>query len=272
MLTNTFQHINGIGPKKEKQLWAKGIHNWNAAGSIMNGRLAESLLHLGNGNPLYFENHLPSSLHWRFFPEFRKDTVYLDIETDGGDSCNGTITSIAMYDGSDVFYYVHGKNLDDFPNDILKYKVIVTYNGRCFDVPFIQNYFGITLNHAQIDLRYVLAALGYKGGLKKCEKALGIDRGELDGVDGYFAVLLWKDYQYNQNTKALETLLAYNIEDTVNLENLMVQAYNMNIEKTPFAETLRIDLPYLPDIPFHPDMETVHRIRSWYAEETRYYR
>jgi len=43
--------------------------------------------------------------------------------------------------------------------------------------------------------------------LKFCEKALGLDRGDLDGVDGYFAVLLWRDYQKKHNEKALETLL-----------------------------------------------------------------
>jgi len=56
-------------------------------------------------------------------------------------------------------------------------------------------------------LRYVLKSLGYSGGLKSCEKALGLDRGDLDGVDGYFAVLLWRDYQKKHNEKALETLL-----------------------------------------------------------------
>ncbi len=31
----------------------------------------------------------------------------------------------------------------------------------------------------------MIKSLGLKGGLKKCEKAMGIDRQELDGVDGY---------------------------------------------------------------------------------------
>jgi uncharacterized protein YprB with RNaseH-like and TPR domain len=52
------------------------------------------------------------------------------------------------------------------------------YNGKTFDVPFIEKYFGIRMNHAHIDLRYVLKSLGYAGGLKRCEKALGLDRGE----------------------------------------------------------------------------------------------
>jgi len=94
-----------------------------------------------------------------------------------------------------------------------------------------------------------------------CEKTMGIDRGDLDGVDGYFAVLLWRDYQQNQNEKALETLLAYNIEDVVNLEILMVMAYNMRIEATPFSDTQKLPVPQAPKIPFKPDRITIDRIK-----------
>ena len=50
--------------------------------------------------------------------------------------------------------------------------MIVTYNGKTFDVPFIEKYFGIRMNHAHIDLRYVLKSLGYSGGLKMFEQAM----------------------------------------------------------------------------------------------------
>ena len=46
-----------------------------------------------------------------------------------------------------------------------------------------------------------MSSLGYRGGLKGCEKCLGLDRAELDGVDGYFAVLLWNEYRKSGNTK-----------------------------------------------------------------------
>jgi uncharacterized protein len=108
---------------------------------------------------------------------------------------------------------------------IEKYKAIVTYNGKSFDVPFIESYFGITLNSAHIDLRYILSSLGYTDGLKRCEIQLGMDRGYLSEIDGYFAVLLWFEYRRNKNQKALETLLAYNIQDVLNLENLTVGSY-----------------------------------------------
>jgi len=136
----------------------------------------------------------------------------------------------------------------------------VTYNGKTFDVPFIENYFRIRLNHAHIDLRYILGSLGYRGGLKHCEIQLGIDRGDLREIDGFFAVQLWHDYKRTQDPKALETLLAYNIQDVLTLESLMVIAYNMKINDTPFNLN-QSPAPVLPEIPFEVDFETIDRIK-----------
>ncbi len=274
MLKNTFHHIPGIGTKTEQQLWDSGITDWLKAEKPYPLKMSvqkkeritqyirKSLTRLENNDPVFFSDLLPSGFHWRFFPEFRKRTVYLDIETTGLDFFGAEITTIAMYDGSQIYYYVQGQNLEDFLDDILKYKVIVSYNGKSFDIPFIENYFNIRLDHAHIDLRYVLKSLGYSGGLKGCEKALGIDRGNLDGVDGYFAVLLWQDYIENDNQKALETLLAYNIEDVVNLETLMLTAYNMKIKDTPFYNSHQIGPPDIPKTPFHPDTKTIEEIKN----------
>jgi len=38
-------------------------------------------------------------------------------------------------------------------------------------------------------------------------------------------VLLWNEYQKTGDQKALDTLLAYNVQDMIILENLMVKAY-----------------------------------------------
>ena len=220
MLKNTFLHIPGIGIKTEKRLWESGVQSWDdvtddgIAGLVPIKRdvvvehLRESKKEFDSINPNYFFGLSPSSHHWRFFPEFRDAAVYLDIETTGLSRHTDTITTIALYDGASIFYYVKDRNLDDFPEDIQKYKVIVTYNGKSFDLPFIERYFGIKLSQAHIDLRYVLSSLGYKGGLKGCETRLGLHRRNLADIDGFFAVLLWYDYRKNRNEKALETLLA----------------------------------------------------------------
>ena len=207
MLQNTFIHIQSIGAITEQRLWESGLRDWDAfsddisiplsAGRkyLLNEGIEESKRHLYQDNPVYFSKCLPANQCWRLFPEFRASTVYLDIETTGLDRYFNDITTIALYDGHEIKTYVHGQNLDDFIEDIQKYKVIVTYNGKSFDIPFIENYFNIRLDHAQIDLRYVLYSLGFRGGLKGCERQLGMDRGDLSDIDGFFAVLLWDEYQ-----------------------------------------------------------------------------
>ncbi len=285
MLKNSFQHIPGIGTTTERQIWDSGLLGWEHLTPDNSFKISpkrfenikvftgESFEHLKDNNPNYFADLLPPKEHWRFFPEFRDSTAYIDIETTGIRLYGFEITTIALYDGKAIKYYIQGQNLEEFIEDIQNYNVIVTYNGKSFDVPFIEGQFGITMSHAHIDLRYVLKSLGYSGGLKLCEKALGLDRGNLDGVDGYFAVFLWHDYQQNNNEKALETLLAYNIEDVVNLETLMVMAYNLKIRNTPFHETNEISLPDIPEIPFQPDLATIDRLKGavFSSSESYYY-
>lgn len=273
MLENTFCHMPGIGTITEERLWSAGILSWDdAAGpgtrfltarrrETMARCAAESRVHADARNPHYFADRLPPSLHWRLFPHFRETVAYLDIETTGLETWDHSITSIALYDGRSIHTYVQGRNLEDFETDIERYKVIVTYNGKCFDIPFIERSFRTRLTQAHIDLRYVLRSLGYSGGLKGCEAQLGLDRGELSGVDGLFAVLLWNEYDQRGDEKALETLLAYNVEDVVNLETLTLQAYNMKVGETPFARSHRIELPGRPEIPFRADGPTLERLR-----------
>jgi uncharacterized protein YprB with RNaseH-like and TPR domain len=172
------------------------------------------------------------------------------------------ITTISVYDGNDIYCYVRGRNLADFRHDIQRYKLLVTYNGKCFDLPVIEHSFDLELTAAHIDLRYTLNSLGYLGGLKKCEKQFGIDRGKLDGVDGYYAILLWEDYVRNRNERALETLLAYNIQDVVNLETLMVGAYNMKLKGTPFAHTHQQSQPTVPEPAYRAHSGTIRNIRA----------
>ena len=271
MLTHTFSHIPGIGRATEQRLWQAGITSWsswrdNAPVRLPNSSAKEVDLLLNHssealaGNPTFFTNLLAANEQWRIFPHFRETTAYIDIETTGLGN-DAELTTIALYDGAEIKYYINGRNLEGFLDEIWDYNVLVSYNGKSFDIPFLENYFRIGLHHAQIDLRYVLARLGFKGGLKGCEKMLGINRGSLDGVDGYFAVLLWHEYESYNDEKALETLLAYNIEDTVNLETLMVEAYNLNVAKTPFGEELTLPHPVPPVLPFQADLNCVERVR-----------
>lgn len=271
MLRHTFCHIPGIGRKIEKQLWEAGITSWDKWCNPLPIRLsalvrADADRTLGSsesalsGDPSFFSGRLDSSEVWRIFPHFREKTAYLDIETTGLED-SAEITTIALYDGHEVFTFINGRNLDDFVHAIGRFQVLVTYNGKGFDIPFLERFFRIKLDQVQIDLRFVLARLGFKGGLKGCEKMLGMNRGGLDGVDGYFAVLLWQRYRRYNDERALHTLLAYNIEDTVNLERLAVEAYNRNVANSPFSMDLFQPFPEPPPILYHADQECINRIK-----------
>ena len=272
MLTSTFCHIPGIGAQTERQLWAQGLRSWQAVNDggalplpprktqLVRQHIAESASHLSAGQPGYFYQRLPADQHWRMFPEFQPAVAYLDIETTGLGGPDDYITTIVLYDGKSIRHYVHGDNLEDFGRDIAPYSLLVTYNGKTFDIPFIRNSLGLAMDQAHIDLRYVLASLGYRGGLKQCERRLGLDRKGLRDVDGFFAVLLWDDYRKG-NAKALDTLLAYNTLDVINLATLMPMAYNMKIKDTPFAADRQLAIPTPPELPFQADIGTIERIR-----------
>ncbi len=284
MLTRTFVHIPGIGPKTEKGLWNRGIQTWDdwkkekamrfglGRSREIDAYLEASRTYLEKGDPRFFARRMPAPLMWRLFPEFREKTVYLDIETTGLSAWQNEITTIALYDGKTISYYVNGENLHRFPGDLARYAVVVTYNGKSFDIPFIERYFGIRVACAHIDLRHVLSSLGLKGGLKGCERRLGMDRGDLEGLDGYFAVVLWQEYRRHGRPGALETLLAYNIADVLSLERLMVTAYNRKLMETPFAGILDMDMPRMPENPFSAHMDTVLKIkRDMASGKTRQY-
>ena len=273
MLQQTFCHIKGVSESGEQKLWAAGFDSWEkvldgplplggAAADAVRQGAEVSLKHFERQNPLYFYHALPSNQLWRMFPVFRDRVGYLDIETTGlghGD----VITTMVVYDGRDIHSYVQGDNLNDFCYDAPKFELLITYNGKTFDLPFIRRYLRVPMQQAHIDLRYVLRSLGYKGGLKSCERQLGLDRGGLKDVDGYTAVLLWADFTTRGNARALETLLAYNTEDVINLEVLMVMAYNLLVAQTPFAH-LQMDMPTSPAIPFAVDDETLDGVRGGY--------
>ncbi|MCB2182909.1 MAG: ribonuclease H-like domain-containing protein [Desulfobulbaceae bacterium] len=271
MLFNTFVHIPGIGEKTEKQIWQSGVLHWDQWHAPFPTTLSAKKIQLissylerfnaeNDGTASYFAKLLQPRYHWRLFPHFHNRIAFFDIETNGLSGVECEITTIALYDGNSIKTYVQGKNLEDFIEAISHYEVIVTYNGKSFDVPVIESCLRMRLPQVHLDLRHILAGLGFKGGLKGCEKQLGINRMELDGVDGYSAVLLWQEYQRTGNLKALETLLAYNIADSINLEPLLILAYNLHVASTPFHETHTIDLPIPPAPPCSPDRNIVEKL------------
>ena len=153
MLRQTFMHIPGIGQKTESRLWQDGIDDWRRVDpdrlnlgpkrrQLFVRYLERSQSELESGNARFFADNLPAGAHWRLLPEFRPRVAYLDIETTGLMQPMDHITTIALYDGHRVRHYVHGQNLDQFVNDIAGYDLLVTYNGKCFDVPCLESPLG----------------------------------------------------------------------------------------------------------------------------------
>lgn len=151
--------------------------------------------------------------------------MYLDIETDGG-WAGSSITMIGCYDGSEYRVFIKGKDLNAFPRYLERFGTIVTFYGAGFDVPMLRRlYFTLPFDQMHIDLCPAMRRLGYRGGLKKIERTLGIARdSDTDGLTGRDAITLWRHYARGDK-RALDLLVKYNAEDVVNLKSLMKLAY-----------------------------------------------
>jgi uncharacterized protein YprB with RNaseH-like and TPR domain len=151
--------------------------------------------------------------------------------------------------------FIQGKNLDELIPEIKRYSLLVTYGGSCFDLPFIRRQFKVTrICDAHIDLRYILARLRYKGGLKRIERKFGLQRkGLIAEVDGSVAPLLWRQYK-SGSSKALEALVRYNAQDVTVLQALMEKAYALSLKKIPINVRCGKALRSPPNLPkYDPD-------------------
>ncbi len=243
MIKQTFVHLPGVGLRTEAELWSRGLATWEdllklnrlpglgaARLTLFQSLLRESLRRLDQ--PDYFACCLPSGEHWRLFRHFRSRTAYLDIETSGASWPDLTVTVVGLYDGHTMQQFVLGRNLTDFPAALAEVDVLVTFNGSQFDLPVLRACFpDLNLPALHLDLRFILARLGYRGGLKRIEPRFGITRApEVAGLNGYDAVLLWERFQRGDRT-ARELLLQYNQEDVLNLEVLMERAFDLGRSK-----------------------------------------
>jgi uncharacterized protein YprB with RNaseH-like and TPR domain len=236
LLERTFIHIPGIGPKTEQHLWHQDILTWShylenkkallspARDAFVRRNLEASLEN--RDNIRFFNERLSPGELWRIFGAFKQGAVYLDIETSGLYGGVDEITVIGIYDGTQVKTFIQGINLDAFETEIASYDLMITFNGAQFDLPFIRRQFpNIWLPPAHIDLRFFLKKLGYRGGLKAIERECNLARDpNINGMDGFDAVLLWRAYQAGDRS-ALERLIQYNTADIVNLKPLMERGY-----------------------------------------------
>ena len=114
VIRNTFQILPSVGNGKERNLWKNGVRDWDEFRSekkvrgisaerkeSMDRHLDQADEFLDRGMTDYFSRILPTVEHWRLYDRFRRDTAFLDIETDGRSSyANVTVVGIHRSDGT----------------------------------------------------------------------------------------------------------------------------------------------------------------------------
>lgn len=267
-LEQTFLHFPGIGPSTERRLWDAGVQDWRTLKAKLSKgaspfdvshvparvrketkiftqwiQSCEDSIQALRGRDLgYFVKLLPPSEHLRVLRNRLDDALYLDIETTGLSPHHSGVTVIgALY--RDVFHqWVWPQAIDGLRRLMKQATVVVTYNGRRFDVPFLRHHLDdVPEPRAHVDLRYVASHLGVTGGQKAVEEHLKLRRPKaVDGLEGADAIVLWCDAVYGR-ARSLDRLLAYNRADCEQLKRIAASL----LDATP-SRRMRVELGHKP--------------------------
>lgn len=243
MRKHCFTHLKGFNEELETQMYNLNIFSYSDLFSHLTStdayfrfkkqnilQIKESHEALKYKNWSYFNKKIATNEHYKML-NFSPKIAFIDIETTGLSKEYHYITTIGIYDGNKSRIFVNGKDLEEAFYKLQEYDIIVTFNGKQFDVPFIEHYAKQKINCIHLDLRFMLKEFGLSGGLKRIERDLGLTRdSEVAEIDGFEAIRLWNRYQKG-DLEALELLKKYNTEDIENLEYLL----NWYLEKKGFS-------------------------------------
>ncbi|HZJ54229.1 MAG TPA: ribonuclease H-like domain-containing protein [Myxococcaceae bacterium] len=244
MIRRTFQLVPGIGPWREKDLWARGLEGWETVRSggadVLGASLHDALCAaldraeaaLDTGDLQALVRMLPAREHWRLWPLVADEALCLDVEADGvGERHRPTVAGCLDADG--LWTFIEGRNLDALPARLAVRRVWVTFNGAAFDLPVLRHAFpGLPRPVLHLDLKPLCRRIGLGGGLKSAEDRLGIARPpHLRGRSGMDAVLLWRAYHATGDVEALRFLVEYNLYDAFQLRAVADHAYNRAAER-----------------------------------------
>ena len=232
MIKESFIFLPKISERKERKIW-QHASTWN---EFLDKKeipgIAQKLKHgydkilvaareaLIADDASYFARLVHSADQWRLYAHFKDDAVFLDIETA---SNYGNVTVVGLSDGRETKTLIAGSTLtkENLQEALKPYKLLVTFNGKSFDIPILQKYFNTQFNMPHIDLKHVCFSAGITGGLKLIEKQLGIQRAEqVKDVQGSDADLLWRKWRATGNQDFLDLLVQYNAEDCINLKTV----------------------------------------------------
>lgn len=277
LVARTFLHLPGIGPRVEKHLWRHGVQDWQALAAQVDEffsaekregiltELAASRDAWAASDLKYFADTLPRAETWRLLDGRFQDTAYFDIEASGGGFPPDAESTV-------IGFYFRGKMYQEFEyrkkRDLLAFisaeaALLCSYNGNAYDLPFLATEFGNVLADVpHVDLCPWLRRLGLKGGLKAIQKSLAhLHQRLAPDLDGWDAVRLWRFHE-NGMAGALETLLTYNAEDTVILEQLAVEAFNREAEMRPELGLAKRPLPVLVPLKTRPVDGILERLKA----------
>lgn len=239
-------HIKGISPELEVVLRNQGVSSPMGLLTYQCDRFSgRTVKHMASSIKLYCKctsldlvdgvigmfpcGHRIRVLHDRF-----EKALFLDIETDGLNSSSEIVCIGTSMNGNE-HVYVAGKDIYDFLDVWSRAELLVTFNGKRFDVPMILKLFKLSRVPAHIDLMEESRHYGLVGGLKAIEKILSFQRLEVECANGVDATCAWKEFAMNGNNSALERLLRYNIEDVQSLIGLYRYLLRLSIENRNFA-------------------------------------
>jgi uncharacterized protein YprB with RNaseH-like and TPR domain len=229
---NSFIGADGVGEATERTLWEHGVTHWDDFDASVPGvgdtraERIRTFIDRGRdavaaGDAGFFGTAFPDDSLWRLHGTFDESACYLDIETTGLDHHADRVTTVSLHRDGETTTLVRGRDLtaDALRAELADATHLVTFNGRCFDVPFLEASLDVSLSLPHVDLMYPCRRLGLTGGLKAVEREVGIERDRPD-LSGRDAVRLWREYERGDEA-ALDTLVSYNRADTVNLATLM---------------------------------------------------
>jgi len=231
-LERTFQLIKGVGPWREKDLWARSLATWSdfeshaRCGVVMNQRLdAELLQAIETAREALARRELPALArlvpereHWRLYRSFPDEAAFFDIEADGEQEP----TVVGLLDADGVASFRRGEPMAPLVERLRRRRLWVTFNGGSFDIPVLRRWLpDFPAPAAHVDLRFLVRRSRLRGGLKAVEEELKMHRPpHLTGVRGVDAIRLWREAQAGR-LDALRILVEYNLYDAVNLKAVL---------------------------------------------------
>jgi uncharacterized protein len=239
MIRNTFQLVSGIGPWREKDLWARGYPDWNAfcaasetvvskkVDAETRERIEKAREALAGRKLEVLASLFPAREHWRLYEEFGGEALFFDVETDGRDTLKPTVVSV-FGPRVGLHAFVEGRNMHELPEAMAQSRFWVSFNGSVFDVPVLEKAFEhFPRPDVHVDLRFLARKQRLGTGLKALEEMLGIGRPpHLRGTNGMDAVLLWRRYLGEGDIEALRFLVEYNLYDAFQLRGVIDRLFN----------------------------------------------